>query len=139
MEKVAMSRKHLGGEAPMVVGKIAPLTVYSGLFGSLDSARMERITDQITDYCNEQRARFAIVDLGNVDAIDSAVAQHIIGLAKAARLSGVEMLFCGIKGRVARVMVGAGLDIGLFETLADLQVALERVYEKIGYRLVEAA
>lgn len=36
MDKVAISRRQLGGEAPMAVSKITPLTVYSGLFGSLD-------------------------------------------------------------------------------------------------------
>ena len=101
------------------------------------SARMLNITDQITDACSEQNARFAIVDLSNVEAIDSAVAQHIINMAKAAKLSGIEMAFCGIKGRVSRVMVSAGLDVGLFETHSDLEVALKKTYKKVGFRLVE--
>lgn len=136
MEKVAISRRQLGGESPMVVSRIAPLTVYSGLFGTLDSARMQNVTDQITDYCTAQNARYAIVDLGNVDAIDSAVAQHIINMAKAAKLCGIEMIFCGIQGRVARVMVGASLDVGVFETHSDLEIALQATYRKTGRRLV---
>lgn len=136
MEKVAISRRQLGGESPMVVSRIAPLTVYSGLFGTLDSARMLNITDVVTQYCSDLNARFAIIDLGNVEAIDSAVAQHIINLARAAKLSGIEMVFCGIKGRVARVMVSAGLDMSVFETYSDLEVALLSVYRKTGRKLV---
>ena len=136
MEKVAISRRQLGGESPMVVGRIAPLTVYSGLFGTLDSARMLNITDEITQYCSDLNARYAIIDLGNVEAIDSAVAQHIISLARAAKLSGIEMVFCGIKGRVARVMVSAGLDMDTFGTHSHLEIALASIYEKCGYRLV---
>lgn len=45
-ENVAVSRKQIGGEVPMVVAEVTNECIYTGLFGSLDSARMSVVTDQ---------------------------------------------------------------------------------------------
>ena len=45
--KVAISRKKIGGEVPMVVSEITDRCLYSGFFGTMDSSRMKIITDKL--------------------------------------------------------------------------------------------
>lgn len=47
--KVAISRKKLGGDVPMVVREITDRCLYTGFFGTLDSARMK-----LRRYSNER-------------------------------------------------------------------------------------
>ena len=42
-QQVAISRKKIGGEIPIVVNEITDKCLYTGFFGTLDSARMKAI------------------------------------------------------------------------------------------------
>jgi len=79
-QKVALSRKQIGGEVPMVATEITDTCIYSGLFGSLDSSRMAIIINKVTTLANARQISLVIVDLGNVEAIDSSVAGHLVKL-----------------------------------------------------------
>lgn len=136
-ETVAISRKHIIGEVPMVVCEIADQCMYTGFFGSIDSGRMAQITDSITKRCELEKASYVIIDLTNVDAIDTAVATHLIGLGKVLRLVGVDSIFCGIGGSLARTMVTADVEFDDDKVARDLKSALQLVYAKSGLKLVK--
>lgn len=48
-QKVAISRKKIVGELPIVVNEITDKCHYSGFFGTLDSSRIKAITDKVLD------------------------------------------------------------------------------------------
>lgn len=135
-DKVAISRKQIGGETPMVVNLIADYCLYCGLFGSLDSARMVAITEQIDSTISQRSTTHIILDLSNVDAIDSAIAAHLVNLADVMRLIGVTTIFCGISGSLAATMVRSGVSLGTYSTVRDLNKALHKYYELAGQKLV---
>ena len=134
-DDVAVSRKQIGGEVPMVVAEATDDCIYTGLFGSLDSARMAVVTEKLTALCESSRISLVVIDLGNVDAIDSAVSAELVRLADVLVMVGVEPIFCGIKGVLARTMVTAGINMGKYTIQRDLKSALKYSFKQSGYTL----
>jgi len=133
--KVAISRKQISGEVPMVANEITDDCIYTGLFGSLDSARMAIIADKLVLIASDKQISLVIVDLGNVEAIDSSVAGHLVRLGDTLKLVGVQPVFCGITGELAKTMVTAGVNMGNYITARDLKSALKISFSISGYTL----
>ena len=121
--QVAFSRKQISGEVAMIANELTNDCIYTGLFGALDSARMASVSERLTDLANEKQNSVAIIDLANVEAIDSAVAGYMESLAKTLTLVGVKSIFCGISGDLARTMVSAGVTMGEYPIVRDLKSA----------------
>jgi len=136
-QQVALSRKQIGAEIPMVATAITQECIYSGLFGSLDSSRMAMIIDKITKLSNDKEISLAIVDLGNVEAIDSSVAGHLVKLGNILKLVGVTPIFCGISAELAKTMISAGVDLGVYRTERDLKSALQASFLLTQKKLID--
>ncbi|UTV29374.1 STAS domain-containing protein [Photobacterium atrarenae] len=139
MDNVAISRTQLGGESPIVASEMFESCIYTGLFGTIDSARMEAITDKLTKMIESSDNQFVIIDLTNVDAIDTSVASQLVRTADTMVLVGVKPVFCGIRGLLARTMVSAGVDLGRHDIVRDLKAAALRCLELSGYKLCPIA
>jgi len=135
--KVAISRKKIGGGIPIVVNEITDKCLYSGFFGTLDSARMKAITDKILDLLTVTGVEILIIDLINVDMIDSAVAARLARLGDILKLVGVEVIFCGIIPQVAQIMVLSGVEMRGFKISRNLKSAIKEVFALQGFRLVK--
>ena len=136
VKRVAISAKRIGGEPLMAVNKIAPRCLYSGFYGALDSERVRGITDQILHNMKITDSLMVIIDLANVEVIDSAVANHLINIAHTTRLFGGETIFCGISAIVAQTMISSGVHIEEATTCKDLKFALKEVYKRLGLQLI---
>ncbi len=139
MDKIAVSRKQLGGESPMVASEIFENCIYTGRFGTIDSARMEAVTARLTNMVESAEREFVIVDLSNVDAIDTSVAKQLVRVADTMALVGATPIFCGLKGVIARTMVSAGVDLGRHSIKRDLKSAVKFSISQSGYELVKTA
>lgn len=137
VSEVAISTKHMSAETPMVVSRLVDRCLYTGMFGSLDSNRMASISDKLTNACVENEVDFVILDLANVDAIDTAVSVHLFRLATTLQTIGVAAIFCGITPVMARTMAASGVDVRGYECTRDLQSALTSVLAKIGKKIVD--
>jgi len=136
-KNIAISRKQIAGEVPMVATEIIDGCLYTGLFGSLDSSRMQAIVDMLTALCEGKNSRIVIIDLGNVEVIDTAVATHLTKLAQVLKMIGVKTIFCGIKGLLARTMVTSGIALDDLNTVRDMKAALDLSYADLGYKLIK--
>jgi len=134
--KVAISRKKIGGEIPLVVNELTDKCLYSGFFGTLDSARMKMITDKILDMLTFTGIEIVVIDLGNVDIIDSAVASHLVRLGETFSLVGVKTVFCGIMPQAAQVMASTGIEMRGALITRNLKSAIKIVFELQGLKLV---
>lgn len=134
--EVAISRRRIIGEAPIVVNELTDRCLYTGFFGTLDSARMKKITDGILEITQRSENDLIVVDLSNVDVIDSAIANHILRLNKTLQLVGLEVFFCGIKPVVAQSIVSAGVELENIHVYKNLKRALDAVYKKQGLKLM---
>lgn len=134
--QVAISRKKIGGEVPLVVNEISDRCLYSGFFGTLDSARMKNITDKILDIIAATDIDIIIIDLANVDIIDSAVATHLVRLGDTLILIGVKVVFCGIPSTVAQTMITGGIEMKGFKISRNFKAAVKEVLALQGLKIV---
>ena len=135
--QVAISRRKIVGEAPIVINEVTDRCLFSGFFGALDSARMKKIIDGILEITTRTEHDLIIIDLSNVDVIDSAIAGHLIKMNKTLQLVGLDVLFCGIKPIVAQSMVAAGVVMDNIYVAKNFKRALREVYKRQGYELVK--
>ena len=77
-----------------------------------------------------------IIDLSNVNILDSDAAKHLIVLGNTLILSGVKPLFCGIRSNIAQAMASAGITLSHFEVLKNVKTAIERVLELSDLKLI---
>lgn len=124
---VAFSQSASLLQAPMVVNEIADGCLYSGFFGRMDSARMKSVTDRILDAVEQSSCEIIIIDLSNIDVIDSMVATHLSRVGETLKIVGVRPIFCGISPIVAQTMVGTGVSFDQFTVVRNLKSALKLV------------
>ncbi|MBI5064599.1 STAS domain-containing protein [Candidatus Woesearchaeota archaeon] len=134
--EVAISRRKIGGEAPMVVAEVTDSCLYTGFFGTLDSARMRLVTEKLLEVLERTGINMIIIDLSNIDIIDSAVAAHLVRVGETMRLVGTEAVFCGVMPVIAQTMINAGVEFKGFRLFRDFKSCLKYVLNKQGLMLV---
>ena len=136
IKKVAISRTKIGGEAPIIVSEVTEKCLYSGFFGTLDSARVQAITERVLDILEKTSIEIIIIDLANVDIIDSAVAVHLVKFANTLKIVGVDAIFCGITPTIAQTIITGGLELKVYRISRNLKTALKEVFLRQGLMLV---
>ena len=100
--------------------------------GILDSRRAQDIMQRMLEQIAEKQAGVFILDISGVAVVDTAVANHLIRMTKAARLMGAFSIVSGVSPGVARTIVELGIDVGEMRTTSNLQHALRLAFERIG-------
>jgi anti-anti-sigma regulatory factor len=136
-ENVAISRKKLDIEAPLVASEILDKCMYTGLFGSIDSMRMAEASEVILRRCESEKSEYMIIDLASVDAIDSAVAQNIVTLSQSLSLMGVSSIICGIRGDLARVLALTKVSFGNVRIFSNLKTSIVYVLDMQGKEITQ--
>ena len=136
-KNVAISRKTIDIEAPLVVAEILDHCLFTGLFGSIDSMRMAEATETIIQKCETTDTQTIIIDMANVDAIDSAVSQNIVTLANSLQLMGVSSVVCGVRGELARVLAQTKVTFGNLTVCKNLKTAILLVLERQGMEIAK--
>lgn len=104
--------------------KVRPGLLILPLIGIIDTDRARHFTANLLASIRSQRARVVVIDLTGVPAVDSAVANHLIMAAKAARLLGATAIITGLSTINAETLARLGVDLGGVLTLADLETAI---------------
>lgn len=88
--------------------------------GTLDNARATTMMNRLLAAIGELHARYAIVDLTGVEAVDTNTADHLLRIARAVKLLGARIVITGIRPAVAQTMVSLGVDVADIVTHRDL-------------------
>lgn len=102
------------------------------IVGILDSQRAEDIMQRMLEKIAEKQAVMFILDISGVAVVDTAVANHLIRMTKAARLMGCETIVSGLSPSVARTIVELGIEVGEMRTTGTLQDALSTAFKRAG-------
>lgn len=119
--------KLLGSQALLLAQLSTPLIpitddiVVMPLIGPIDQARANQVLEVLLRGLASQRARFAIVDVTGVPAIDEDVVHALTRVTNASRLLGVDVLLTGIRAEVAQAFCKHGDDLGGMSTCANLK------------------
>jgi rsbT co-antagonist protein RsbR len=102
------------------------------MVGMVDSMRAADIMESLLQEVMSTRARFAIIDVTGVEAMDTATASHILKLMRALKLLGAEGILTGIQPGIAQTIVGLGVELTGIKTLGSLRDALKYCMDRMG-------
>ncbi|KIG12938.1 RsbR, positive regulator of sigma-B [Enhygromyxa salina] len=94
------------------------------LIGVMDNDETNKLIERLLAEVSRSGARFTILDLTGVEALDTSIASHILRLLASLNLLGVEGMVTGVSPIVAQTMVGLGVDLGSVGTHRTLRDAL---------------
>ncbi|XYH93217.1 PAS domain-containing protein [Sorangium sp. So ce1128] len=108
------------------------------IIGVVDSVRAAEMMAALLDAISARGARFTIVDLTGVDIVDTATADHLLKLVRAAGLLGTACALSGVSPAVSGTLVSLGVDLGALRTFSTLRAALRHALGRLGVSLVQA-
>ena len=97
--------------------------------GVVDSLRAQQMMNTMLTKIMETAAKVIILDIQGVAAVDTAVANHLIKIAKATKLMGCRCILSGISPAVAQTLVQLGIELGEMATNSTLQDALSDAFK----------
>ncbi len=97
--------------------------------GVVDSLRAQQMMNTMLTKIMETSAKVIILDIQGVAAVDTAVANHLIKIAKATKLMGCRCIISGISPAVAQTLVQLGIELGGISTNSTLQDALSDAFK----------
>ena len=103
--------------------------------GLIDSRRAHDIMNAMLARIKETDATVFILDISGVAVMDTAVANHLIKMTKAARLMGCTCVISGVSPAIASTIVELGIDVGAVKTRANLRDALSLGFQQTGIHL----
>jgi len=106
------------------VTKIWDGVLFAPIVGIVDSKRSVDIMNKALTSIADTRARTLMLDIGGVAVVDTAVANHLIKIAKAAVLMGCKTIISGISPSIAQTIAELGIDLGSIQTTSTIESAL---------------
>jgi methyl-accepting chemotaxis protein len=117
-------------------------SIWSGVLflpivGMVDSRRSADIMETALSKIAETRARTLMLDISGVGVVDTAVANHLIRVAKSAVLMGCTPIISGISPAIAQTIVELGIDLGSIRTTTTIEDALQEAISRSEAEAVE--
>jgi len=106
------------------VTKIWDGVLFAPIVGIVDSKRSVDIMNKALSSIADTRASTLLLDIGGVAVVDTAVANHLIKIAKAAVLMGCRTIISGISPAIAQTIAELGIDLGAIQTTSTIESAL---------------
>jgi len=94
------------------------------IIGAVDTARASEMMENLLESIVREEARYAILDLTGVAAMDTSTVHHIMRIFGAARTLGVEGVLSGVQPSVAQTVVSLGIDLDSLRMVRTLHDAL---------------
>lgn len=101
------------------------------LAGIVDSARAQEIMDTVLNEISDSRSRIFILDILGVEAVDTAVANHLIKITQASDLMGCTCVISGISPAVAQSLAQLGIPLKDIVTRANIRDALAYAFDRL--------
>lgn len=98
--------------------------------GVLDTARSADMTDSLLNAVVNKKARFVIIDITGIEAMDTRTADHFIRMARAVGLLGAKCVLSGINPSIAQTLVHLGVSIEDLVSYRSLRDALQACVSK---------
>ena len=100
------------------------------IVGMVDSRRSADIMETALSKIAETRAHTLMLDISGVGVVDTAVANHLIRVAKSAVLMGCTPIISGISPAIAQTIVELGIELGSIRTTTTIEDALQEAISR---------
>lgn len=114
------------------VTKIWDGVLFAPIVGIVDSKRSLDIMNKALSSIADTRASTLLLDIGGVAVVDTAVANHLIKIAKAAVLMGCKTIISGISPAIAQTIAELGIELGSIQTTSTIEAALRDSITRTG-------
>ncbi len=114
------------------VAKIWDGVLFAPIVGIVDSKRSHDIMSKALSSIVDNRAHTLMLDIGGVGVVDTAVANHLIKIAKAAVLMGCKTIISGISPAIAQTITELGIELGAVRTTSTIESALREAITGAG-------
>ncbi len=132
-----MVKKMNGVEIPIPVNILWDSILMIPLFGVVDTKLAQEVMESMLKKIEETDAKTIILDIKGVVTLDTAVAGHILKIAKACRLMGADCIISGISPHIAQTMVNIGVELKDITAKSTLKDALEQAFNAVGFEVKE--
>ncbi len=105
------------------------------IVGTVDSKRAQQIMEIILNKISTTESKVIILDILGVPFVDTAVADHLLKISRAAKLMGCDCVISGMSPAIAQTLVRLGIDVGDIITTTTLKDALVLSFNKLGYEI----
>lgn len=105
------------------------------IIGLVDSKRVQIIMEAALQNILDYQAKFLILDIQGVPAIDSAVANYLIKVTQATKLMGCRCIVTGISPQISQALVNLGIDLGDILTQSNLKDGVSMSLKEMGIKL----
>ncbi|MDC3958994.1 AAA family ATPase [Polyangium jinanense] len=102
------------------------------IIGSVDAARAQQILEAALAGAHASSARLVLLDLTGLRCVDASVVSTVVETARALALLGTETVLTGIRGEVAKVLVGLDADFRGITTRSSLESGIEHALRRTG-------
>jgi methyl-accepting chemotaxis protein len=109
------------------VTKIWDGVLFAPIVGIIDSKRAVDIMEKTLSSIAENRAGTLVIDISGVAVVDTAVANHLIKITKAAVLMGCQSVISGISPAIAQTITELGVELGSVRTTSTIESALQKI------------
>jgi len=107
------------------------------LIGAIDTARAQRVVENLLETIVEKQASVVIMDITGVPLIDTAVANHLIMTVSAVGILGTRMILTGVSPHNAQTLVKLGVDLGNITTKSSLRSGLKLAFSLTNCRIIK--
>jgi rsbT antagonist protein RsbS len=107
----------------------------ASLQAALSDLDLATLRDELAERVGRLRSRGLVIDVTELDVLDSFAARTICGIAYTAKLRGAETVVAGIQPDIALTMVQLGLSLAGIATALDLEEGLELLRTERGARV----
>ena len=128
---------HSDGDAFEPVTIIWDEVLLLSVNGIVDSVRAQVIMESVLQKIRDTGSKILILDLTGVEAVDTAVANHIIKVLHASKLMGCEGIISGIWPGVAQALVELGIPLKDIVTRINIRDALAYGFERLDLQVID--
>ncbi|MED1203333.1 STAS domain-containing protein [Heyndrickxia acidicola] len=97
------------------------------LVGAIDTHRAKLIMEVALEEGARLKLTDIILDVSGVPIIDTMVADQLLQIIKAIRLTGISVIITGVRPEIAQTIVSLGVSFGDIRTLASMKQALKEL------------
>ncbi|MEA2115226.1 MAG: STAS domain-containing protein [Thermodesulfobacteriota bacterium] len=100
----------------------------------IDDSSVQVLLDKVSEIVSRQKSYGVIVDLQNLEVVDSFLADHLQQLARTLKLQDATMVIAGLAVPVVMILLDFGIKLPDLAFALDVEQALLRLQEKGGYK-----
>lgn len=109
------------------------------VIGFVDFQRAAQMMEALLESLVRTSSRFAILDLTGVETVDTATADHLLKIVRAARMLGAQGVITGIRPAVAQTMTSLGIDLVGIATATNVREGLRLCIQALARDASHAA